>query len=187
MSLNFEIQVQEKWKARVAESIAKYPAIAIGLTAEQMSQVGVRRFGGLTEHQIKACKLAGELSKWHPQYVAEICAANRPPLFRLLSTSEDDLDWESAAQAWQREHDTEVSELAEVWASEMESAEAMKILEPISWSKGVRISAHDETVSKMPCPVSEWCSYRVPELEQAAITYDDSCSAIKTRPLEPHD
>jgi hypothetical protein len=149
-------QVQERWDNLVAEGIKKYPAIALELSKEQLSTINVRHYSGLTEHQKKACRLAGRLSEWHPQYVAEMCLAKRPPLFKSISSRRDDLEWDAIAQRWQTEHDTPVNELAQEWAKEMKSGNIFRLLEPISWKDNVRISAHDQTDTKMPCHPSKW-------------------------------
>lgn len=152
-----EVSIQERWNLRVAESLRRFPSLSLGLSDAQLSQVGLRRFGGLTQHQIEACKLAGAIACWHPQYVLEMCPAKRPPLFRdSCSTDRADLRWEDLAQAWEDEQNTPLEELAQKWADEMASNNVIRLLEPISWMEGVRISAHDEREGKMPCSVEAW-------------------------------
>lgn len=144
-------------KAKVEEAIAKYPALAIDLMEAQLDG-NIIRFAGLTSHQRVACKLAGTLSDWHPEYVAEMCPQSRPPLFEDTSAIMDRIPWQQRCEWWQREHDTPVESLAKDYANHMATAAVERCLEPICRHReGVKMSEHDNfNDARYPCAISEW-------------------------------
>jgi hypothetical protein len=142
-------------KAKIANAIAMYPALAVELTEEQLGDGRIISFSGMTSHQKQACIEAGELSGWHPQYVAEFCPTDRPPLIQELNPQA--LDWERHCQQWQTEHEMPVEKLAQKWAEKMDGNACVRVFEPIELHRdGVKMSAHDGNADRYPCSVLEW-------------------------------
>jgi len=144
-------------KAKVEEAIAKYPALARGLEPGQLDG-NIIRFAGLSGHQRDACKLAGIISNWHPEYVAQMCPQSRPPLFEDTTAIMDRIPWQQRCEWWQREHDMSVESLAKDYADHMATAAVERCLEPIGRHReGVRMSEHDNFNDAIyPCEIAEW-------------------------------
>jgi hypothetical protein len=136
-----------------AKNIKRWPALAIELTAEEISRLTPGgKILALTSHQKAACRLLAAEIGWHPMYCGEVCPTQRPA---LLSRSGDST-WEAHCQAWQDEHDLPVPALATKYRLEFERV-ADRLFEPLDrHSDGVLMSTHDNTREKYPCAVAEW-------------------------------
>lgn len=148
-----QFTIPQHMQNQKAKNIDRWPALAIGLSAEEISNsTPGNKILSLTPHQKTACRqLAAEIN-WHPMYVAECCCAQRPALLSEFG----DIHWESHCRNWQNEHDLSVADLAAKYKIEFEKV-ADRPFEPLDrHSDGVLMSAHDNTKEKYPCAVSEF-------------------------------
>jgi hypothetical protein len=145
----------EARKKQILENLQRYPALGIELNEKDINycaSANIISLKSLTEHQKAACRIASDLTGWHPCYIAENIIS-RPSLFRQIT----DLAWETKAKVWQSEHDMSVSDLAIKYKKEFLKV-ADRLYEPIEKRKedGVIISCYDIGNGKDPCLAMEW-------------------------------
>lgn len=147
-----QFTIPQHMQDQKAENIKRFPALAIGLTAEEISPLTPgNKILSLTDHQKAACRLLSVEINWHPMYIAECCSASRPALLPNYGDSQ----WENNCLNWQKEHDLSVVDLAAKYKVEFERV-GYRLFEPIDQHRdGVLMSAHD-TKENYPCAVAGW-------------------------------
>ena len=148
-----QFTIPQHMQDQKAENIKRFPALAIGLTQEEIDrQTPGNRILALTSHQKDACRhLASEVN-WHPMYIAECCPTARPALLQKYG----DLQWGTHCLNWQEEHDLSVADLAAKYKAEFAKIADRLFLPLDRHSDGVAMSAHDNSNEKYPCEVSAW-------------------------------
>ena len=152
------LTVPAHMQAEKAANIARFPALAIELTQEQIDNATPHQctFTGLTSHQKAAIRIVAARNNWHPQYVAGSGGHHvRPGLFPAYSHMEDK-QWVAHCEAWQVEHDMPVEALADLIEVDF-LRNAHRLFEPLcTHEDGVIMSAHDDDRYRYPCSVVEW-------------------------------
>lgn len=150
----------ENRKMTIKESLKMYPELAIELSSEQVNGGIVVKFGGVSNLQKEACRIAGRELSIHPELISGYCTMLRPPLFReYTDTNISQNKWDELAGKWCEIHRMSAQELAESYVDEIKKNDNFnRINEPFVYrnTDKVWISAHDDCDYRQPCLAEEW-------------------------------